>query len=139
MATNRPWTLGAQFRHWRLQAGMHTEEVAQKLHVAQQTVSGWETNASTPRRRIASLIDDVYGLTPGMALAVIEGQTPPPGLVDPLAVDIDANGRLIWNARYPVGKGRSAAFSGISTEGLAEDDITWLGQQADFLRSRQNR
>ena len=98
----REWSPGVQFRYWRESADLFMQDAADKLCVAQQSVSGWETDQSLPRRRAAPMIDDVYGLTPGMTLAVIEGQVPPVGLVEPRAVDIDGNGGLVWSARYLV-------------------------------------
>jgi transcriptional regulator with XRE-family HTH domain len=98
----RDWSPGVQFRYWREAAGMYMQEAADQLNVSQQTVSAWETDVSLPRWRVADVIDKVYDLEPGMALAVIRGQVPPAGLVDAQAVGIDAKGELEWSARYLV-------------------------------------
>lgn len=97
----RDWSPGVQFRYWRENAGLFMQEAADQLNVSQQTISGWETDMSLPRWRMADRIDEVYGLEPGMALAVIEGQVPPLGLVEPQAVGFDGSG-LVWSARYLV-------------------------------------
>lgn len=101
MASN-DWSPGVQFRWWRERVGLTAREAGEALGKSQQTVSAWESEVAQtlPTWRVAPLIDSVYELTPGMALAVIEGQSPPPGLSEPRAVDLDKNGELVWSARY---------------------------------------
>jgi DNA-binding XRE family transcriptional regulator len=96
------WTPGAQMRAWREAAGLDQPTAAAILDVSQKTISGWEVGASLPRPMAARVIDEAYGLTPGMMRALLDGQEPPEGLVEPRAVDIDAHGDLVWSARYLV-------------------------------------
>src|SRR5690348_16868102 len=102
MPVANDWSVGVQLRYWREKTGVLAAEAGERIGVSQQTISGWENDVSLPRWRIATLIDEAYDLTAGMALAVIEGQEPPAGLVEPRAVSIDADGSLVWTARYPV-------------------------------------
>lgn len=132
------WTPGVQFRHWRQRAGLLMQEAADQLRVSQQAISNWEGDVALPRTRIADLIDEVYGLKAGMTLAIIDRANPPtpPEGEDPLVVDIDDEGQLVWTVRAPVEQ--VAAKSGVTLEGLSRSDKAKAKEFIEFLKAQRD-
>ena len=114
------------------------QEAADQLRVSQQAISNWEGDVALPRTRIADLIDEVYGLKAGMTLAIIDRANPPtpPEGEDPLVVDIDDEGQLVWTVRAPVEQ--VAAKSGVTLEGLSRSDKAKAKEFIEFLKAQRD-
>jgi transcriptional regulator with XRE-family HTH domain len=54
--------LGARVRRERARLGWDQAELAQRMGVGQQTVSGWERGASRPRRAMVGQLADLFGI-----------------------------------------------------------------------------
>lgn len=132
------WTPGAQLRYWRTRAGLLMQEVADKLRMSQQAISNWEADVAMPRVRILDLVDDIYGLEPGLTAAVTDKRnppTPPAGMPEPLVDSLDADGNLVWTARVRVDE--IAAASGIDLSSLTPGNRTKAREFIDFLANQQ--
>lgn len=56
-------TLGERIYHLRTQAGLSQEELAEKTGVSRQSVSKWETDASTPELEKLIQLAKIFGIT----------------------------------------------------------------------------
>jgi transcriptional regulator with XRE-family HTH domain len=124
------WTPGKQLKRWR--GELTAAEVAVALGVTTQTVSNWETDRFQPHISKSAQIEDLYGLERGMVAALLQGDKPPPDLIDANAVGIE-NGRLQWSFRqfvYPeqipskhaVGQAHITAESRVSGKGFKSSE-----------------
>lgn len=55
--------IGANIRKLRKQRGMNGADLARALHVAQSTVSQWESGGKTPRAVMIQKIADLFGVS----------------------------------------------------------------------------
>lgn len=101
------------------QAGIGVGELADRLHVTRQTVSGWRSGAQTPNLRNATAIERELDLDGELVDALVEDTSDSPDERDTSVPD------------------GAAAYTGIDLHGLHPDDIATLNDLADTIRRRR--
>lgn len=56
--------IAVNIKHYRKQAGLTQEELAERLDVARSTITQWETGWSSPRMGMVQKLAEVFGITP---------------------------------------------------------------------------
>ena len=74
--------IGEKLYELRKEKHLSQEEVAEKLDVTRQTISKWETNASTPDFDKIKPLCDLYEITADELLTGVKNETKEPTIVD---------------------------------------------------------
>lgn len=75
--------IAANIKHYRKQAGLTQEELAERLDVARSTITQWETGWSSPRMGMVQKLAEVFGIPPSAMLAAYDEGRLPNGAILP--------------------------------------------------------